>query len=108
MIVRLTQREREAWHAAARAEGRAETAPWVRDVVTAHVEGQPMPSPPDPVVDRARGELVRIGSNLNQITHALNVAGRGGPGVELGQVLEVVEATRAELASVRDELRDRP
>lgn len=37
---------------------------------------------------------MRIGSNLNQIAHALNAAARGGVSVELGQVLAAVRRSR--------------
>jgi hypothetical protein len=53
-----------------------------------------------------RAELARMGSNLNQIAKALNIAALGGgPAPGTGDIARNLEAARELLGSVRDELR---
>lgn len=107
VAVRLTPDEHAAWAAVAAAEGRGQMGRWVRETVTARLEKRPIAAP----VSQAREmrvELVRMGSNLNQIAKALNIAALGGtppPGND--DIARNLEAARELLGSVRDELRGR-
>lgn len=107
VAVRLTPDEHAAWVAAAAAEGRGQMGRWVRETVTARLENRPVAAPVSQAREM-RAELARMGSNLNQIAKALNIAALGGapaPGTEdIGRNLE---AARELLGSVRDELRGR-
>ena len=72
VAVRLTPAEHEAWLAAASAAGRGRLGTWVREQVTASLaaaEGGPGAAPAAAEaagVAGLRGELVRVGNNLNQ------------------------------------------
>ncbi|MFD0485714.1 plasmid mobilization relaxosome protein MobC [Kineococcus sp. GCM10028916] len=102
LVVRLSAAERAAWHAAARAAGWGKTAGWVRSVVAAAAAGRggaaPAPSTPaSPAVDReVLRELAQIGSNVNQLARAVNVAARGGQRLDL-EAAEL-EALRMEVS----------
>lgn len=54
-----------------------------------------------------RAALTKIGTNLNQVTRALNVATLGGPDVNVRDVLAVVATAKKVMAEVRDALRER-
>ena len=82
VAVRLTPAEHEAWLAAAAAAGRGRLGSWVRDQVAASltVEGAgggataAAGASTSPASSGLRGELVRVGNNLNQavrVAHAL-------------------------------------
>lgn len=92
----LTEEEHAAWSAAA--EGRGLSA-WARDQVTAQLESG-RPGDDGKEVARLRADLGRMGSNLNQLTRAVN----SGQVLAHRELLEAVEATRQELARVRGEL----
>jgi hypothetical protein len=107
VAVRLTPDEHAVWVAAAAAEGRGQMGRWVRETVTARLENRPVAAPVSQAREM-RAELARMGSNLNQIAKALNIAVLGGapaPGIE--EIARKLEAARELLGSVRDELRGR-
>jgi hypothetical protein len=107
VAVRLTPDEQAAWIAAAAAEGRGQMGRWVRETVTARLENRPAPAPVSQARE-IRAELARMGSNLNQIAKALNIAALGGaPAPELQEIARSLDAARELLGSVRDELRGR-
>lgn len=92
----LTEEEHAAWTVAA--EGRGLSA-WARDQVTAQLESG-RPGDDGKEVARLRADLGRMGSNLNQLTRAVN----SGQVLAHRELLEAVEATRQELARLRGEL----
>lgn len=101
-LVRLTEAEWASWEAAARAAGYGRTATWVRSVVADAIAGDAGASSTDDEAARAvAAQVARVGSNLNQIARALNVAERGGPDVATAHVVEVLEAVHAELRAIR-------
>jgi hypothetical protein len=109
VAVRLTPAEHAQWVAAAEAEGRGQMGRWVRETVTARLEGRLAAAPVAAVGEarEMRAELARMGSNLNQIARALNISALGGkPAPALEDIARSLEAVRAQLGSVRDELRD--
>ncbi len=79
VAVRLTPAEHEAWLAAATAAGRGRLGTWVREQVTtslaaAAADGSAaVPAGDDVDVTRLRGELVRVGNNLNQAVRLAHV-----------------------------------
>ena len=112
VAVRLTPAEHARWVAAATAGGRGQMGRWVRETVTARLDGgaaaTPTSAEASAQVAALRGELSKVGSNLNQVARALNTANRGGEAAPATEaVLQVVEATRAELGRVRDHLNER-
>ena len=109
VAVRLTPAEHAQWVAAAEAEGRGQMGRWVRETVTARLEGCPAAAPVATGEARQmRAELARMGSNLNQIARALNISALGGaPAPALEDIARNLEAARELLGSVRDELRGR-
>lgn len=107
VAVRLTPVEHAAWVAAAEAEGRGQMGRWVRETVTARLQNRPAAAPVSQAREM-RAELARMGSNLNQIAKALNIAALGGaPGPGTEDIATNLEAVRELLGSVRDELRGR-
>lgn len=110
VAVRLTPAEHAQWVAAAEAEGRGQMGRWVRETVTARLEGRPAAAPIAAVGEarEMRAELARMGSNLNQIARALNISALGGaPAPALEDIARSLEAVRGQLGAVRDELRGR-
>ena len=106
VAVRLTPDEHAAWMAEAAADGRGQMGRWVRETVTDHLAGRTGPRQIEGLREM-RSDLSHAGSNLNQIARALNVARRGGgPPPEVQTVTAVIEATRAELAKVRNLLQE--
>lgn len=109
VAVRLTPAEHARWTAAATEGGRGQMGRWVRETVTARLDGRPVPAPvASDVVEQLaalRAELSKVGSNLNQVARALNVQARGGP-VQISRdtVGQVIAATRGELGRMRDQL----
>ena len=88
VAVRLTPAEHEAWLAAAKRAGRSRLGTWVREQVTASLaaaEGEPAAVPAADGVVGLRGELVRVGNNLNQAVRLAHLertaAGAGGVGL---------------------------
>nr|WP_246380990.1 plasmid mobilization relaxosome protein MobC [Paeniglutamicibacter cryotolerans] len=92
----LTAAEHAAWTAAAESRG---LSAWAREQVTGQLEAE-QPRGQGAEVAKLRADLGRVGSNLNQLVRAVN-SGHAPGGAEL---LEAVQATRAELARVRGEL----
>jgi hypothetical protein len=112
VAVRLTPAEHARWVAAATEGGRGQMGRWVRETVTARLEGRPAAAPVSAEAGEQlaalRSELSKVGSNLNQVARALNVQAKGGPvQVTRGDALQVVEATKVELGRVRDQLNGR-
>lgn len=109
VAVRLTPREHAQWVEAAGQDGRQQLGRWVRETIDDRLAGRPdrpVPAATDEV--RAmRAELSKVGSNLNQIAKALNIAELGGgPAPELRVVAQVIEDTRKTMAGLRDELQE--
>ena len=112
VAVRLTPAEHARWVAAAAAGGRGQMGRWVRETVTARLDGRaaaaPVSAEAGEQLAALRGELSKVGSNLNQVARALNVQAKGGPvQVTRGDALQVIEATKVELGRVRDQLNGR-
>lgn len=106
VAVRLTPDEHAVWLAAATADGRGQMGRWVRESITDHLTGRTGPKQIEGLRE-IRSDLSHAGSNLNQIARALNVARRGGgPSPDVKAVAAVIEATRAELARVRNRLQE--
>lgn len=106
----LSDVEHAAWSAAAKDAGVGSLARWARERVTsslalAHLGHSDLGGE----VAALRADLGRVGSNLNQIARALNVAERGGPdGPTAREALDAIEAVRAQLAEVRTWTREHP
>ena len=106
LVVRLSEDERAGWHAAARAAGWGKTAGWVRSVVVAAVSNRTGAGPAmsaartsSPALDpRVLGELSAIGSNVNQLARAVNVAARSGQ--PLAVEAAAVEALRVDVLAL--------
>lgn len=106
VAVRLTPDEHAVWLAAATADGRGQMGRWVREAITDHLGGRTGPKQIEGLRE-IRSDLSHAGSNLNQIARALNVARRGGgPPPEVQAVAAVIEATRVELAKLRNRLQE--
>jgi len=107
LVVRLSEDERAAWHTAARAAGWGKTAGWVRSVVAAAVTGRgasTSTSAAAPATSRAVDrevlrELAQIGSNVNQLARAVNVAAHGGQ--PLAVEAAAVEALRMDVVRLQ-------
>ena len=110
MVVRLTDAERAAWHAAARSAGYGKTAAWVRSVVADRLTGSGPATPARRgpagagLAPEVAAALGRIGNNVNQMARAANVAERAGEVSPL--TVQAVEALRLEVAQLRDDLRE--
>jgi len=110
LVVRLSEDERAGWHAAARAAGWGKTAGWVRSVVAAAVSSRSGAAGATaaartssrasmPALDpRVLGELSAIGSNVNQLARAVNVAARGGQPLAVESA--AVEALRVDVLAL--------
>ena len=91
--------EHAAWSAAAKDAGVGSLARWARERVTSSLT----------LAHLGHSDLGRVGSNLNQIARALNVAERGGPdGPTPGEALDAIGAVRAQLAEIRAWTREHP
>lgn len=100
VTVRLRERERELLLAAAQARGMP-VAAYLRSLAVVHLAGRPQWSPDEAEALRdLGGELRRIGSNVNQIARALNVAVHKGE-YPAGQGTEAKEAARLVRAELR-------
>lgn len=99
--VSLSAGEKQAWQQAAAAAGRGQVARWVREVVEAHLATDETGRAPDEV-RAVRSELVRIGSNLNQVARVANTAALDQSQVSATEVLASIEACRAELGALRE------
>ena len=110
VAVRLTPDEHARWVQAAEQDGRQQLGRWVRESVDDRLAGRPdRPEPAATEEVRAmRAELSHVGSNLNQIAKALNIAELGGGAApELRVVAQVIDDTRKAMAAMRDELQER-
>ena len=112
--VRVNPAEFAAWEAATLAAKRRQIGAWVREVAVAgyfagHTTGTAAAAHPqesDPAVAGLRGELGRVGNNLNQLTAALHRFD-GGPQelAELGMALgRAVDATGQAMDRLADAL----
>lgn len=102
----LSADEFEGWSAFAQLDGYSSLARWARDRVNGTLNQALLhrlgATKGMSDAARLRGDLAKVGSNLNQVARALNVAERGGPGgPSVSEVLAAVDATRRELAAVR-------
>jgi len=108
--VRVNPAEFAVWEAAALAASRRQIGGWVREVAVAgYLAGHPSsaavahPQASDPAVAGLRGELGRVGNNLNQLTAALHRFDGGGQelaelGMALGRAVDATEQTMDRLA----------
>ncbi len=113
--VRVNPAEFAAWEAATLAASRRQIGAWVREVAVAgYLAGHPSggdtgvahPQEADPAVAGLRGELGRVGNNLNQLTASLHRF-EGGPQelAELGMALgRAVDATGQAMDRLADAL----
>ncbi|NVN47522.1 MobC family plasmid mobilization relaxosome protein [Asaia spathodeae] len=90
LSVRASPEELADWAGAARLLGHETTALWVRSLLkeadlTGH-DGMAVGAS----LRKLRGELGRIGNNLNQLAHSANC----GDAVRAGNVLDALEATK--------------
>ena len=111
VAVRLTPAEHARWLAAATAGGRGQLGRWVRETITARLDGRPASAPVSAdageQLAQLRAELSKVGSNLNQVARALNVQAKGGPvQVDQATALQVIQAAKVELGRVRDQLEE--
>jgi len=108
--VRVNPGEFAAWEAATLAASRRQIGAWVREVAVAgYLAGHPSsagvahPQESDPAVAGLRGELGRVGNNLNQLTAQLHRFD-GGPqelaelGMALGRAVDATGQTMDRLA----------
>lgn len=130
LVVRLTHDERDEWHAAARGQGYARTATWVRDVVADAIDESPPPALSEymsskieeraddaeqmrrlkatveiaQIDQRWRLEVTRVGSNLNQISRNVNVLAKNNDPINVAKVRDDIAGIRNELAQMREDL----
>ncbi len=111
--VRVNPAEFAVWEAAALAASRRQIGAWVREVAVAgYLAGHPSPGvvahpqERDPAMAGLRGELGRVGNNLNQLTAALHRFDGGGKELaELGMALgRAVDAAAASMDRLADAL----
>ncbi len=121
VAVRLTELEHLGWRRAAAADKRGQVGAWVRSVVAAELTrraGADVPSDGgdeaaaagagarivlnDGVVRELSQQLVRVGSNLNQVTRLAHIEARssGLDNAGLGRVVAVIDQTRATIAAL--------
>ncbi len=122
VAVRLTELEHLGWRRAAAADKRGQVGAWVRSVVAAELtRRQGAEVPPDDGGDEAAAagagvrvvlndgvvrelsqQLVRVGSNLNQVTRLAHIEARSS-GLDAGamaQMVAVIDQTRATIAQL--------
>src|SRR5699024_6721459 len=99
----VSQTEHDVLAELARRDGAGSLAKWVRDRLISALTLQSMGHATDlREVARLRADLAKVGSNLNQIARAVNVAERSGSeGPRSGELLAAIDATRRELEAVR-------
>jgi len=125
VAVRLTELEHLGWRRAAAADKRGQVGAWVRSVVAAELTrraGADVPSDGgdeasaagrgarivlnDSVVRELAQQLVRVGSNLNQVTRLAHIEARSS-GLDIaavGRVVAVIDQTRATIAALDSRL----
>jgi len=122
VAVRLTELEHLGWRRAAAADKRGQVGAWVRSVVAAELtrrQGAEVPTDDggdeasaagagvrvvlnDSVVRELAQQLVRVGSNLNQVTRLAHIEARDR-GLDVGamaQMVAVIDQTRATIAEL--------
>jgi len=125
VAVRLTELEHWGWRRAAAGDKRGQVGAWVRSVVAAELTrraGADVPPDSDDsesavgpraqivlndgVVRELAQQLVRVGSNLNQVTRLAHIEARssGLDTAGLGRVVAVIEQTRATIAALDSRL----
>jgi len=125
VAVRLTELEHLGWRRAAAADKRGQVGAWVRSVVAAELtrrQGADVPSDGgdeaaaagagvrvvlnDGVVRELSQQLVRVGSNLNQVTRLAHIEARssGLDSAGLGRLVAVIDQTRATIAALDSRL----
>ncbi|AHK71400.1 hypothetical protein AD931_03530 [Gluconobacter oxydans] len=101
LSVRASPDELERWTQTARFLGHATTADWVRtllqDAVLSHRYGGTV----DIEIRKLRGELGRIGNNLNQLVHAAHL----GKAVACGDTLQEIDCLKDRTDSLLRSLR---
>ena len=110
--VRVNPAEFAVWEAATLAASRRQIGAWVREVAVAgYLAGDSSrtlthPQETDPAVAGLRGELGRVGNNLNQLTAQLHRFDGGGQELaELGMALgRAVDATGQAMDRLADAL----
>jgi len=122
VAVRLTELEHLGWRRAAASDKRGQVGAWVRSVVAAELTrraGAEVPSDSgdeasaaagagaqivlnDGVVRELSQQLVRVGSNLNQVTRLAHIEAREGrvDTAGLGRMVAVIDQTRATIAEL--------
>lgn len=80
--IRVSPEQRAAWNQAASEAGYESPAAWVRAVCDLAAARRDNPRELATQIAGLRGELVRVGSNLNQIARAANTAARRGEDVQ--------------------------
>ena len=125
VAVRLTELEHVGWRRAAAADKRGQVGAWVRSVVAAELTRRAGADVPpdsddsesavgpgarivlnDSVVRELSQQLVRVGSNLNQVTRLAHIEARssGLDSAGLGRVVAVIDQTRATIAELDSRL----
>jgi hypothetical protein len=125
VAVRLTELEHLGWRRAAAGDKRGQVGAWVRSVVAAELtrrQGAEIPDDSgdeasaagagpqivlnDGVVRELSQQLVRVGSNLNQVTRLAHIEARssGLDNAGLGRVVAVIDQTRATIAELDSRL----
>ncbi|WP_245231223.1 plasmid mobilization protein [Parasedimentitalea huanghaiensis] len=95
--VRCTEEERAGWADKARAEERS-LSDYTRHVLSSEpMRRRTQPSEVDPTLLAAVG---RVGSNLNQISHALNIDRKAGRAIDLIAVRTLLLAVTRQLATI--------
>jgi len=118
VAVRLTELEHLGWRRAAASDKRGQVGAWVRSVVAAELTRRAGADVPDDSGDPAAAgvrvvlndsvvrelsqQLVRVGSNLNQVTRLAHIEARssGLDNAGLGRVVAVIDQTRATIAQL--------
>ncbi len=98
--LRLTSSEREQWEAMAEAVGLGNN---LSKFVRHCVEKRTLPAPIPQINQQTYWELGKIGVNLNQITHAINLAVKAGESVAVDSRPEI-EAVKTALDEIRLQL----
>ncbi len=108
VAVRLSDDERDAWRAAAAADGRQQLGRWTREQIARVIDAERHPSAADAAtvaeVARLRRELTAAGGNLNQLARHLNSGALGK--VSQKKVADAMREHQALLAQVRDALHE--
>lgn len=101
--VTFTPQEYEVITEGARSFGYASVAPWVREMIIERLLSRPMrDASAEADASKLLGEVARIGSNLNQLTKAVNTANVEGRAVDAVSVAAEVRILRAQLAGLQE------